>query len=135
MRRRTKTNNRRSVKPLKGLVAMAAAGRGPTNVQSNGREALNGEQAAGSSSSSIKSNLQASKPPQKCTPAQNLYPPRLNGRFAKICTPFSRVLARRTRTNPEYSFHTTATVTHLKNKAIVVCFLTLETPVEAWAGI
>ena len=52
---------------------------------------------------------------------------RLNGCLAEICTPFSHAQANGTRRNPGYSFNTTAKVTHLKNKVIGVCFLTLET--------
>ena len=40
-----------------------------------------------------------------------------------------------TQTNPGTRFHTTAKVTHLKNKSIVVGLLTLETQIEAWARI
>ena len=72
-------------------------------------------------------------PPKMYTP-QNLYPPRLKGRFAKICTPVSHVQANGTRTTPGYSFNTSANVTHLNNEAIVVWFLTLETPGGPWAA-
>ena len=83
--------------------------------------------------------LRAKPPPQKFVPPpifippQYLYPPRLIGRFAKICTPFSPAQGNTTRTNPEYNLNTTAMVTHLKKAVIVVCFLTFETLLEAWA--
>ena len=72
-------------------------------------------------------------PPPIFIPPQYLYPPRLIGRFAKICTPFSPAQGNTTRTNPGYNLNTTAMVTHLKKAVIVVCFLTLETLLEAWA--
>ena len=69
-------------------------------------------------------------PPQKCVRSQSSYPPRRNGR---ICTPFSRTQANRTRTNPGRSFNTTAKVAHWTKAAIAVCLLTY-TRVEAWAN-
>ena len=52
------------------------------------------------------------KPPQKIYPPttiytpQTLHPPWLNGRFAKMCTPFCHIQANKTRTNSGYVFNT-----------------------------
>ena len=43
--------------------------------------------------------------PQYLSPPQHLYPPRLIGRFAKICTAFSPTQGNTTRTNPYHQCH------------------------------
>ena len=71
--------------------------------------------------------------PPNIYPPPIFIPPRLIARFAKICTPFSPAQGNTTRTNPGSNLNTTAMVTHLKKAVIVVCFLTFETLLEAWA--
>ena len=47
-------------------------------------------------------------PPPTIYPPQIMSPPWLNGRFAKICPPFSQIQANETRRNSGYIFNTAA---------------------------
>ena len=70
-------------------------------------------------------------PPPNSVPPLIVYPPWLNKRFAKYCTPFSSHTSKRNTNRFRIRSQHHNTVAHLKKVVIVVCFFTLETLLEA----